>query len=154
MTANTIADIHDALGVTPEDLTALKAVRLVWKKLESSRLKAEKGQAKDLVAYRDLLQKNLVAARKVQAVPDAEQASKGFWDWYQGQLETRGVERLERLRGSGHQHWCEKWLKTEYDAFSAAIARTVLLPSQVNFEEAKGAAEAMLQAYATAFQEN
>jgi hypothetical protein len=152
MTASSVAELIDALGVTPEDLAALKGVRLVWKKLEALRLKAEKGTPKDLAAYKELLEKNLVAARKNQPTEDPEQASKGFWAWYVSCAQELGVPAIEEARGSSHSAWCEKWLISEYQGLDAAISRTIEMPSQVNFEEAKSAANKMLRAYVEAFE--
>lgn len=152
MSANTTTAVQRALGATEEELSALKAVRLVWKKLETLRLKAEKGTDRELTAYKELLEQNLVSVRKALVPDDFESLAKGFWEWYGARTIELGIAGIERNRGKEHQEWCGRWLPAEFSAFCAAISKTIETPSQVNFEEAKIATDKMLRAYVEAFE--
>lgn len=154
MAATSVVDIHSELGYTDADEQALRKVRAVWKKLEMFKLKAQKGDRQSLQSYREFLQKSLVSARLMQALPDVQQASSEFWAWYGGECERLSIPVLERNRGSYHQAWSEKWLKAEYKAFDEAMGRFLEMPSQMNLDEARTAAGKLLQAYVEAFESN
>lgn len=152
MPTSSVVEIHAALGYTEADAATLKKVKRIWQKLESYRLRAEKGDGQALRSYSDLLSKSLVSARHVRAVEDVEAVSMSFWAWYGQECADLKIHATELARGSDHMTWCEKWLPEVYKAFSDAIDRTVDLPSQQNFDEAKVAGAKMLRAYVEAFE--
>jgi hypothetical protein len=154
MSSSDIDLVHKAVGYTDSDAAALRQVRAVWKKLEAMRSKASKGEPRALTAYREFLEKSIIAARQVQALPDATRATSEFWAWYIGECERLGVTVLERDRGLCHAAWSEKWLKTEYAAFEKAYGRFVETATPQGLNDIKGTATRLLQAYVEAFKNN
>ncbi len=144
-----VTSLQSFLGCTPEDLEALKKVKLVWQRLEALRRKAEKDPT-ELPAYRDLLEKSLTQARLIIPVDDVEAEAAAFWKWYDSECGGRQISEIEQRRGVSHQEWCAKWLAPEWTAFAESVKRTVDLPSAVNFSDLRGCALRMLQAYVEA----
>lgn len=148
-----ISDIESELGYTPEDAKVIQTIKLVWQKLQVLRQKAER-DPKFLAAYRDALDKGIQQSRSLRPMGDGDEIAercRALWRWYDEQAGHLGVADLEMRRGLPHQEWCEKWLRKEYEAFSAAVNRLVENPSQRQIDDVRSAASVMLRAYVGAF---
>jgi hypothetical protein len=152
ITATSVEQVHEQLAYTEADATALRKVKRIWAKLETSKAKASKGDPVAIKGYFETLQKSLGQARLQQPVPNVEQESVSFWAWYEQECSSLKVTEFEVNRGGGHLAWCEKWLPAERKEFDAAISRIVEMPSYQNFAEAKLAATKMLRAYVETLQ--
>lgn len=153
MAHSDIAAIQESLGLTPAEIEALKQIRLVWQRLEALRKQADRDAAYR-GKYHDLLLSSLTRIRMQQPLPDEQiiETCRRFWAWYADECESLGISghgslSKEVCRGCHHLAWCEKWLPTEYVKFTAALDRTIVLPSQHNFDRLKEVAAEMLRAY-------
>src|SRR5690242_916104 len=108
MSVESVAQVEQDLGLTPEDTDTLKGVRLVWQKIQKLRGQAVRDD-KFLGQFKDILSRSLVQARAQQA-PESEDdivvKTQEFWQWYEDYTKHLGVPAKERDRGSSHQDWC------------------------------------------------
>jgi hypothetical protein len=153
MISSGITEIHKTLGYSQPDEDALRKVRNIWKKLETLRAKAAKDDPAALRAYRELLEKSLVAARQVQQVEDPLEANNEFWAWYAKRCEELGTAELESRRGRSHQGWMQQWQPAKYMLWEQAVIRMMEDPTPISFQEAKDASDKMLRAYVEAFKD-
>lgn len=145
--------VETALGLTDRDIESLKAVRLVWQKLQKLRQMALKDE-KFIKQYNDLLTKSLAQARSQMPSEDegdVVKLSQGYWDWYDSRCLEMNIQGMEERRGGPHLAWCEKWLKPQYKDYDFAMQLFINSPSQQSLDRLKVKANLLLDAYVSAF---
>jgi hypothetical protein len=134
-----IDQLDAELGVTPEDLAALKQIRRVWSRIEELKKKAV--DTAGVKAYKTYMQKCLTQARAAKPVEDFDQLcvmGMEFRDHFDMEYHRLNIYHIESLRWPQPAWlWIQKHMPKEWDAVNAATKLWTDSPSRQTLDDAK-----------------